>query len=103
MEGGRLLVSSLSDVYTVCTVLMYVCHGRRQQRPNFAVNYVLYGCYGKELTKDKKRAVRKKAAKLVVDRGEVYLMKKERKVRVVYHKYTRIIQTILQHAYITNH
>jgi len=47
---------------------------------DLAVNYALYGCYGEELTKEKKRAVRKRATKLVVERGEVFLKKKERKV-----------------------
>ena len=43
------------------------------------INYSLFGCYGEELTKERKRAVQKRAARLVVKR-DVFLQKKERKV-----------------------
>lgn len=36
---------------------------------DLTIEYALNGCYGDELSKDKKRAVRKRAARLV---GEVY-------------------------------
>ena len=45
-----------------------------------AIHYALHGCYLQDLGKDKKRAVRKRAANLVVDRGEVFVKKKDRKV-----------------------
>ena len=45
-----------------------------------AITYALCGCDGEELTKERKRAVRKRAARLVVERRDVFLQKKERKV-----------------------
>ena len=47
---------------------------------DLAIKYVPHGCYGEELTKDRKRAVQKRAARLVVERGDVFVQKKERKV-----------------------
>lgn len=45
-----------------------------------AMHYTQYKCYRGELTKDQKRAVRKRATNLVVEKGEVFLKKKDRKV-----------------------
>ena len=42
--------------------------------------YVQDGMYPPDLTKEKKRAVRKRATNLVVEKGKVFLKKKERKV-----------------------
>ena len=46
---------------------------------DLTTDYVQYECYSQELTKEKKRVVQKRAAKLVMERGEVFL-KKEQKV-----------------------
>ena len=46
---------------------------------DLAINYARYGCYGEGLTKKRKRAVRKRAARLVVEREDVFLQKNERK------------------------
>ena len=43
---------------------------------DLAINYALYGCYGEELTKERKRVVRKRAARVVVER-DLFLLKKE--------------------------
>ena len=48
-----------------------------------AINYALSRNYQPGLTKERKRAVRKRAATLVVDKGEVYLKRKGRQVKVV--------------------
>ena len=45
---------------------------------DLAIDYVRYGCYTQE--RREKRAVRKRAAKLVMEKGEVFLQKKEWKV-----------------------
>ena len=52
---------------------------------DLAIHYALNNNYPvtAELTKDQKRAVRKRAATLLVEKGEVYLEKKERKVKVI--------------------
>ena len=47
-----------------------------------AIYYVLHRTYPGELTKEEKRAVRKRATNLIVEKGEVFLKKKERKVCV---------------------
>ena len=46
---------------------------------DLAVDYVRNGFYPDNITKDKKRAVRKTALKLVVEQGEVFLLKKDKK------------------------
>ena len=56
---------------------------------DLTINYVQHGCYGKELTMQKKRAVRKRAAKLIVER-EVYFLKKEQKVRLICQLFCRL-------------
>ena len=48
-----------------------------------AVDYAVRRSYPPGLTKEKKRAVRKRASTLVVDKGEVFLKKKGRRVKVV--------------------
>lgn len=52
---------------------------------DLAIHYALNNNYPEteELTKYQKRAVRKRAATLLVEKGEVYLEKKERKVKVI--------------------
>lgn len=47
---------------------------------DLAIHYALHSCYSEGLSKEKKRAVRKRAARLVVERGEVFVQKKDRKV-----------------------
>ena len=44
---------------------------------DLAINYAMKGSYGDGLSKDKKRAVRKKAKTLVIEKGEVYTMRKK--------------------------
>ena len=45
-----------------------------------AIYYATHGCYSEQVTKEKKRAVWKRAVNLVVEAGEVFMKKKERKV-----------------------
>ena len=47
---------------------------------DFAIEYAISGTYPPGLTKDKKRAVRKRAQTIVVEKGEVFLKKKSGKV-----------------------
>ena len=47
---------------------------------DLAVKHALHGRYDQELTKGRKRAVRERATRLVLERGEVFLNKKGRKV-----------------------
>ncbi len=53
----------------------------------YASQYAEDGSYPPELTKDKKRAVRKRAALLTVDKGEVFFNRGKRKVKVVKNSY----------------
>ena len=48
-----------------------------------AIEYALHGSYPSGLSKERKRAVRKRAAALVVQRGEVFLRRKKRLVKIV--------------------
>ena len=45
-----------------------------------AICCAIHGCYSGKLTKEKKRAVRKRAVNLVVEAGEVFMKKKVQKV-----------------------
>ena len=45
-----------------------------------AIYYATHGCYSEQVTKEKKRAIRKRAVNLVVEAGEVFMKKKEWKV-----------------------
>lgn len=47
---------------------------------DYAIEYVSKGCYRENLTANEKRAVRKRAKKITVDRGQVFLNKKGGKV-----------------------
>ena len=47
---------------------------------DFAIEYAISGTYPPGLTKDKKRAVRKRAQTIVVEKGEVFLKKISGKV-----------------------
>ncbi len=49
----------------------------------YAIQYAEEGSYPPELTKYKKRAVRKRAALLTVDKGEVVFNRGKRKINVV--------------------
>ncbi len=49
----------------------------------YAIQYAQNGSYPPELTKDKKRAVRKRAALLTIDEGEVFFNRGKRKVMVM--------------------
>ena len=48
-----------------------------------AIHYVQNGSYPPGLSRDKKRAVRKRAATVVCDKREVFVIRKQRKVKVV--------------------
>ena len=48
-----------------------------------AIQYVQDGTYPPSLSKDKKRAVRKRAATLYIDKGEVFLNRGAKKVKVI--------------------
>ena len=50
---------------------------------DYAINYAVNGTYPDELTKEKKRAVRKRAGTLILENGEVYLQRKGRRVKVI--------------------
>ena len=47
---------------------------------DLAIEYVVNSAYPTGISKEKKRAVRKRAAKLLVEDGDVFLRKKNRKV-----------------------
>ena len=50
---------------------------------DFAIEYKQSGTYPPALTKEKKRAVRKRTASLIADNGEIYVERKNRRVKVV--------------------
>ena len=50
---------------------------------DYAIEYKLTGTYPPSLTKDKKRAVRKRAETLITDNGEIYVQRKKGRVKVV--------------------
>ena len=50
---------------------------------DYAIHYAINNAYPSDLTKEKKRAVRKRAATLTIDGGEVYLKRKNKRVKVV--------------------
>ena len=60
---------------------------------DLAIEYVASGAYPAGIPKQKKRAVRKRAAYLLLQDGEVFLQRKNRKVRVVG---SEVIHIILQ-------
>ena len=49
----------------------------------YAIQYAQDGSYPPNITKEKKRAIRKRAALLTVDKGEVFFNRGDRKVKVV--------------------
>ena len=48
-----------------------------------AIHYVQNGSYPPGLSRDKERAIRKRAATVSCDKGEVFVQRKQRKVKVV--------------------
>ena len=50
---------------------------------DYAIEYKHTGSYPPSLTKENKRAIRKRAATLIVEDGEIYLERKERRVKVI--------------------
>ena len=50
---------------------------------DYAIEYKLSGSYPPSLTKEKKRAVRKRAVTLIADNGEIYVQRKKGRVKVV--------------------
>ena len=59
---------------------------KEDQLLQLAIDYVTTGAYPAGITKDRKRAVRRKAGTLVVDKGEVFVRHHRRKVKVVVEK-----------------
>lgn len=59
---------------------------KEEELLQLAIEYVTTGAYPAGITKDKKRAVRRKAGTLVIDKGEVFLQRHRRKVKVVVEK-----------------
>ena len=55
----------------------------QQELLDYAIEYCTCESYPPGLTKDKKRAVRKKAKSVLVEGGEVYIMKKKKKVHTM--------------------
>ena len=55
----------------------------------YAVQYAQDGSYPLNLIKEKKRAVRKRATLLRVDKGEVFFNRGERRVKVKYREMNR--------------
>ncbi len=70
----------------------------------YATQYAQDGSYPPALTKDKKRAVRKRAALLTVDKGEVFFNRGKMKVKVVVscEEQLRILKTLTQVFYRCN-
>ena len=56
---------------------------REDEILELAIHYVQNGSYPPGLSRDKKRAVRKRAAAVVCDKGEVFVQRKLRRVKVV--------------------
>ena len=54
-----------------------------EQLLQYAIDYTISHTYPPDLSKDKKRAVRRKAATLTVEKGEVFLRRHQRRVKVV--------------------
>jgi len=65
------------------TTTMIFWKKTRKKILDCAIHYVLNKTYHCELEKDKKRAVRKRAATLVLEDGEVFVQQKNRKVKVI--------------------
>ena len=47
---------------------------------DYAIEYKMKGAYPPGLTKDKKRAVRKRAQTICIEEGEMYILRKKNKV-----------------------
>jgi len=50
---------------------------------DFAIKYKLKGSYLDNTSKDRKRAIRKRAKNLATDKGEIFLMRKTSRVKIV--------------------
>ena len=64
------------------------CEDAAEKKPNddvleFAIQYVQDGSYPPEITKDKKRAIRKRAAVLSMEKGEIFIKRGRTSVKVV--------------------
>ena len=59
---------------------------KEEQLLQLAIEYVTTGTYPAGIAKDRKRAVRRKASTLVIDKGEVFVRHHQRKVKVVVEK-----------------
>ena len=59
---------------------------KEEQLLQLAIEYVTTGAYPPGITKVRKRAVRRKAGTLVIDKGEVFVWHHRRKVKVVMEK-----------------
>jgi len=63
-----------------------------------AIHYILNKTYPCELEKDKKRAVRKRAATLVLEDGEVFVQQKNRKVKVIRNREDQLLSVQACHS-----
>ena len=64
-------------------ILALITHHKDLEEENvldLTIEYLLKRQYPPGLSKNKKRSIRKKAASIVVEAGEVFLKKKEKKV-----------------------
>ena len=67
-----------------------------------AIHYVLNKTYPCELEKDRKRAVRKRAATLVLEDVEVFVQQKNRKVKVIRSREDQLLSVQACHSDVLN-
>ena len=68
----------------ICEKMTEICElEKEEQLLNLAIEYATTGLYQPHLTKDQKRAVRRKARTLVVESGEVFIERKKGRVKVI--------------------
>ena len=96
VESTHVRVVGLSVFFRYCCLLLaveslqWITSKRRTAKRRtvleileYAIRYSRDGSYTPNLTKDKKRAVRKRAALLTVDKGEVFFTRGKAKVKVL--------------------
>ena len=90
----------LSALVVVCLAAACDTAGKKMEQPTeqkqeeaesqlleYAIFYSENGMYPDGLSKDKKRAVRKKAKSISIELGEVFIIKKNKKVSQHTHEY----------------
>ncbi len=58
---------------------------------DLAIQYAVHGTYPEDLSKGKKRSVRKRAQTLKIENGDVFVERKNKKMRVVTSKTDQIV------------